>query len=162
MKRHTSCLVSGLQIIPGTDVDVTAGTFVPAAEEAPVEEVETDKVALSAGEEASLEEAKIDAEATEAVESDISQPEETEVVAVQVRVLVKGGPAEMAPAGRLCLLVHGDTSLGYGIVDGLWSVCGTPLHQNEIFDSQKEWSPHSLNISMVRLHVGPIAVKDQA
>lgn len=157
-----SCLVSGLQIIPGTDAGVTAGTFVPAAEEAPVEEVETDKVALSAGEEASLEEAKIDAEATEAVESDISQPEETEVVAVQVRVLVKGGPAEMAPAGRLCLLVHGDASLGYGIVDGLWSVCGTPLHQNEIFDSQKEWSPHSLNISMVRLHVGPIAVKDQA
>lgn len=157
-----SCLVSGLQIIPGTDAGVTAGTFVPAAEGAPVEEVETDKVALSAGEEASLEEAKIDAEATEAVESDISQPEETEVVAVQVRVLVKGGPAEMAPAGRLCLLVHGDASLGYGIVDGLWSVCGTPLHQNEIFDSQKEWSPHSLNISMVRLHVGPIAVKDQA
>uniref|UniRef100_A0A8D1HYY5 Amphiphysin n=1 Tax=Sus scrofa TaxID=9823 RepID=A0A8D1HYY5_PIG len=74
-------------IIPGTDVDVTAGTFVPAAEGAPVEEVETDKVALSAGEEASLEEAKIDAEATEAVESDISQPEETEVVAVQEKVI---------------------------------------------------------------------------
>uniref|UniRef100_A0A8D0QFG7 Amphiphysin n=2 Tax=Sus scrofa TaxID=9823 RepID=A0A8D0QFG7_PIG len=74
-------------IIPGTDVDVTAGTFVPAAEGAPVEEVETDKVALSAGEEASSEEAKIDAEATEAVESDISQPEETEVVAVQEKVI---------------------------------------------------------------------------
>uniref|UniRef100_A0A5G2R5I4 Amphiphysin n=1 Tax=Sus scrofa TaxID=9823 RepID=A0A5G2R5I4_PIG len=79
--------VEGAAIIPGTDVDVTAGTFVPAAEGAPVEEVETDKVALSAGEEASLEEAKIDAEATEAVESDISQPEETEVVAVQEKVI---------------------------------------------------------------------------
>uniref|UniRef100_A0A8D1C5H7 Amphiphysin n=1 Tax=Sus scrofa TaxID=9823 RepID=A0A8D1C5H7_PIG len=79
--------VEGAAIIPGTDVDVTAGTFVPAAEGAPVEEVETDKVALSAGEEASSEEAKIDAEATEAVESDISQPEETEVVAVQEKVI---------------------------------------------------------------------------
>ena len=79
--------VEGAAIIPGTDVDVTAGTFVPAAEGAPVEEVETDKVALSAGEEPSLEEAKIDAEATEAVESDISQPEETEVVAVQEKVI---------------------------------------------------------------------------
>ncbi|XP_047609155.1 amphiphysin isoform X2 [Phacochoerus africanus] len=79
--------VEGAAIIPGTDADVTAGTFVPAAEGPPVEEVETDKVALSAGEEASSEEAKIDAEATEAVESDISQPEETEVVAVQEKVI---------------------------------------------------------------------------
>uniref|UniRef100_A0A8C3WBH3 Amphiphysin n=1 Tax=Catagonus wagneri TaxID=51154 RepID=A0A8C3WBH3_9CETA len=79
--------VEGAAIIPGSDADVTAVTSVPAAEGAPVEEAETEKVALPAGEGASLEEAKVDAEATEAVEGDIAQLEETEVVAPQEKVI---------------------------------------------------------------------------
>nr|XP_019815016.1 PREDICTED: amphiphysin-like [Bos indicus] len=77
----------GLQIIPGTEADVTAGTLVPAAEGVPVEEAETEKAALPAGAGASLEEAKTDIEATEAIDGDRSQLEETEAVAAQEKVI---------------------------------------------------------------------------
>lgn len=69
---------------------MTVGISMPAAEGAPVEEAETEKAALPAGEGASLEEARIDAEATEAVDSDRSQPEETAAAAPPVSALVKG------------------------------------------------------------------------
>ncbi|XP_044626540.2 amphiphysin isoform X4 [Equus asinus] len=74
-------------IIPGTEADVTVGISMPAAEGAPVEEAETEKAALPAGEGASLEEARIDAEATEAVDSDRSQPEETAAAAPPEKVI---------------------------------------------------------------------------
>nr|XP_044626545.1 amphiphysin isoform X3 [Equus asinus] len=74
-------------IIPGTEADVTVGISMPAAEGAPVEEAETEKAALPAGEGASLEEARIDAEATETVDSDRSQPEETAAAAPPEKVI---------------------------------------------------------------------------
>ncbi|XP_027394962.1 amphiphysin [Bos indicus x Bos taurus] len=77
----------GAAIIPGTEADVTAGTLVPAAEGVPVEEAETEKAALPAGAGASLEEAKTDIEATEAIDGDRSQLEETEAVAAQEKVI---------------------------------------------------------------------------
>lgn len=110
-------MVSGLQLIPATDADVTAGTLVPAAERAPVGEAETEKVTLPAGEGASSEEAKIDTEATEAVDGDRPQPVETEAAATQVHVLANGGSREITPIEILCLLVNGGTSLECGVVD---------------------------------------------
>lgn len=87
-------MVSGFQVIPDTDDDVTAGTLGSAVEGAleegaPVEEAETEKAALPTGEGASLEEANIDTVATEIVDGDRSQPEETEVAARQVSILMK-------------------------------------------------------------------------
>uniref|UniRef100_A0A8C0S6U1 BAR domain-containing protein n=1 Tax=Canis lupus familiaris TaxID=9615 RepID=A0A8C0S6U1_CANLF len=68
-------------VIPGTDADVTVGTSVSAAEEAPVEEAEADKAVLPPGEGAGVEEARPDTEATQAVDGDRSQLEEAEAVA---------------------------------------------------------------------------------
>lgn len=117
LETDTACLVSGLQLIPATDADVTAGTLVPAAEGGPVGEAETEKVTLPAGEGASSEEAKIDTEATEAVDGDRPQPVETEAAATQVHVLVNGGSREVTPIEILCLLVNGGTSFECGAVD---------------------------------------------
>lgn len=83
------CLVSVLQIIPSTVADGIVGTLLSAGEGTPVEEAETEKAALPPGEEASLEETKIDTVTTEVIDSDRSQPEETETAAIQVSVLVK-------------------------------------------------------------------------
>ncbi|XP_065795412.1 amphiphysin [Muntiacus reevesi] len=74
-------------IIPGVEADVTAGTLVPVAEGVPVEEAETEKVALPAGAGAGLEEAKTDTGATEAIDGDRSQLEETEAAATQEKVI---------------------------------------------------------------------------
>lgn len=87
-------MVSGFQVIPDTDADVTVRTLGSAVEGAPeegppVEEAETEKTALPTGEGASLEEANIDTVATEVVDGDRSQPEETEVAARQVSFLMK-------------------------------------------------------------------------
>lgn len=84
--------VEGAVVIPDTDDDVTAGTLGSAVEGAPeegapVEEAETEKAALPTGEGASLEEANIDTVATEIVDGDRSQPEETEVAARQEKVI---------------------------------------------------------------------------
>uniref|UniRef100_A0A452REX2 SH3 domain-containing protein n=1 Tax=Ursus americanus TaxID=9643 RepID=A0A452REX2_URSAM len=81
---HTACLVSGLQVLPGTDADVTVGTSVSATEEALGEEAEMEKAALPAGEGAAFEEARTDTDTTQAAESDRSQPEEPEAAAPQV------------------------------------------------------------------------------
>ncbi|XP_077720220.1 amphiphysin isoform X4 [Canis aureus] len=75
------------QVIPGTDADVTVGTSVSAAEEAPVEEAEADKAVLPPGEGASVEEARPDTEATQAVDGDRSQLEEAEAVAPPEKVI---------------------------------------------------------------------------
>ena len=117
METDTACLVSALQLTPGTDADVMAGPLVPAAEGAPVGEAETEKVTLPAGEGVSSEEAKIDTEATEAVDGDRPQPVETEAAVTQVHVLVNGGSREIPPIEILCLLVNGGTSLGCGVGD---------------------------------------------
>nr|XP_019565801.1 PREDICTED: amphiphysin isoform X3 [Rhinolophus sinicus] len=82
----------GNLVIPDTDDDVTVGTLGSAVEGAPeegapVEEAETEKAALPTGEGASLEEANIDTVATEIVDGDRSQPEETEVAARQEKVI---------------------------------------------------------------------------
>nr|XP_025708912.1 amphiphysin isoform X2 [Callorhinus ursinus] len=74
-------------VIPGTDADVAVGTVVSAAEEAPVEEAETEKAALPAGEGAGVEEARTDADTTQPVDSDRSQPEEPEAAAPQEKVI---------------------------------------------------------------------------
>ncbi|XP_019565799.2 amphiphysin isoform X4 [Rhinolophus sinicus] len=84
--------VEGAVVIPDTDDDVTMGTLGSAVEGAPeegapVEEAETEKAALPTGEGASLEEANIDTVATEIVDGDRSQPEETEVAACQEKVI---------------------------------------------------------------------------
>ncbi|XP_032286457.1 amphiphysin [Phoca vitulina] len=79
--------VEGAVVIPGTDADVAVGTVVSAAEEAPVEEAETEKAALPAGEGAGGEEARTDADTTQAVDSDRSQPEEPEAAAPQEKVI---------------------------------------------------------------------------
>lgn len=97
-------MVSGFQVIPDTDDDVTVGTLGSAVEGAPeegapVEEAETEKAALPTGEEASLEEANIDTVATEIVDGDRSQPEETEVAARQVSIQMKWGSREKVPVG---------------------------------------------------------------
>ncbi|XP_025305128.1 amphiphysin isoform X3 [Canis lupus familiaris] len=75
------------QVIPGTDADVTVGTSVSAAEEAPVEEAEADKAVLPPGEGAGVEEARPDTEATQAVDGDRSQLEEAEAVAPLEKVI---------------------------------------------------------------------------
>ncbi|XP_038279657.1 amphiphysin isoform X3 [Canis lupus baileyi] len=75
------------QVIPGTDADVTVGTSVSAAEEAPVEEAEADKAVLPPGEGAGVEEARPDTEATQAVDGDRSQLEEAEAVAPPEKVI---------------------------------------------------------------------------
>lgn len=85
----TTCPVPGLQVVPGTDADVTVATLVSAAEEAPVEEAEMEKAALPTGEGAGVEEARTDADTAQAVDGDRSQPEESEVAAPQVSVPVK-------------------------------------------------------------------------
>ncbi|XP_070322708.1 amphiphysin isoform X2 [Odocoileus virginianus] len=74
-------------IIPGVEADVTAGTLVPEAEGVPVEEAETEKVALLAGAGAGLEEAKTDTGSAEAIDGDRSQLEETEAAATQEKVI---------------------------------------------------------------------------
>uniref|UniRef100_A0A8C0LBS2 Amphiphysin n=1 Tax=Canis lupus dingo TaxID=286419 RepID=A0A8C0LBS2_CANLU len=74
-------------VIPGTDADVTVGTSVSAAEEAPVEEAEADKAVLPPGEGAGVEEARPDTEATQAVDGDRSQLEEAEAVAPLEKVI---------------------------------------------------------------------------
>ncbi|XP_038279656.1 amphiphysin isoform X2 [Canis lupus baileyi] len=74
-------------VIPGTDADVTVGTSVSAAEEAPVEEAEADKAVLPPGEGAGVEEARPDTEATQAVDGDRSQLEEAEAVAPPEKVI---------------------------------------------------------------------------
>lgn len=84
--------VEGAVVIPDTDDDVTVGTLGSAVEGAPeegapVEEAETEKAALPTGEGASLEEDNIDTVATEIVDGDRSQPEETEVAARQEKVI---------------------------------------------------------------------------
>ncbi|XP_073743004.1 amphiphysin isoform X1 [Callorhinus ursinus] len=79
--------VEGAVVIPGTDADVAVGTVVSAAEEAPVEEAETEKAALPAGEGAGVEEARTDADTTQPVDSDRSQPEEPEAAAPQEKVI---------------------------------------------------------------------------
>ncbi|XP_077720217.1 amphiphysin isoform X1 [Canis aureus] len=79
--------VEGAVVIPGTDADVTVGTSVSAAEEAPVEEAEADKAVLPPGEGASVEEARPDTEATQAVDGDRSQLEEAEAVAPPEKVI---------------------------------------------------------------------------
>lgn len=84
---------------------MTAGTLVPAAEGVPVEEAETEKVALPAGAGAGLEEAKTDTGATEAIDGDRSQLEETEAAATQVRVLVSEVSREVVAPGTLCWLM---------------------------------------------------------
>lgn len=87
-------MFSDFQIIPGPDANETIGTLVSTVEGAPVEGAETEKAALPTGEGASLEEAKIDTGTTEVVDSDRSQPEETEAAAPQVspsKIEVLGG-----------------------------------------------------------------------
>lgn len=84
--------VEGAVVIPDTDDDVTVGTLGSAVEGAPeegapVEEAETEKAALPTGEGASLEEDNIETVATEIVDGDRSQPEETEVAARQEKVI---------------------------------------------------------------------------
>lgn len=79
--------VEGAVIIPGPDANETIGTLVSTVEGAPVEVAETEKAALPTGEGASLEEAKIDTGTTEVVDSDRSQPEETEAAAPQEKVI---------------------------------------------------------------------------
>uniref|UniRef100_A0A8C0LD79 Amphiphysin n=1 Tax=Canis lupus dingo TaxID=286419 RepID=A0A8C0LD79_CANLU len=79
--------VEGAVVIPGTDADVTVGTSVSAAEEAPVEEAEADKAVLPPGEGAGVEEARPDTEATQAVDGDRSQLEEAEAVAPLEKVI---------------------------------------------------------------------------
>ncbi|XP_011374993.1 amphiphysin isoform X2 [Pteropus vampyrus] len=74
-------------IIPSTDADGIVGTLLSAGEGTPVEEAETEKAALPPGEEASLEETKIDTVTTEVIDSDRSQPEETETAAIQEKVI---------------------------------------------------------------------------
>ncbi|KAM9651366.1 amphiphysin isoform 1-T1 [Trichechus inunguis] len=74
-------------VVPGTDVDVAAGTLALTAEGAPVEEAETEKAALPAEQAINLEEAKADTETTEAVDSDRPLPEETEVAVPQEKVI---------------------------------------------------------------------------
>ncbi|XP_032944652.1 amphiphysin [Rhinolophus ferrumequinum] len=79
-------------VIPDTDADVTVRTLGSAVEGAPeegapVEEAETEKAALPTGEGASLEEANIDTVATEVIDGDRSQPEDTEVAAHQEKVI---------------------------------------------------------------------------
>uniref|UniRef100_A0A673U3M6 Amphiphysin n=1 Tax=Suricata suricatta TaxID=37032 RepID=A0A673U3M6_SURSU len=69
-------------VLPGTEVDVTVGTLVSAAEEAPVEEAEVEKAALPTGEGAG-----VDADTTQAVEGDGSQPEESEAAVPQEKVI---------------------------------------------------------------------------
>lgn len=78
--------MSGLQVLPGTDADVTVGTSVSATEEALGEEAEMEKAALPAGEGAAFEEARTDTDTTQAAESDRSRPEEPEAAAPQVSV----------------------------------------------------------------------------
>lgn len=103
-----------LQVLPGTDADMTVGTLVSAAEGAAVEEAEAEKeTALPPGEGASLEEPKLDTEATEAVDSDRCQPEAAEAAAPPVSVLVKWRFEGEAPAGMLCWLTA--IVLGRGI-----------------------------------------------
>ncbi|CAK7309340.1 amphiphysin isoform X3 [Vulpes vulpes] len=75
------------QVIPGTDADVTVGTSVLAAEEAPVEEAEAEKAVLPPGEGAGVEEARPETEATQAVDGDRSQLEEAEAVAPPEKVI---------------------------------------------------------------------------
>ncbi|CAK7309339.1 amphiphysin isoform X2 [Vulpes vulpes] len=74
-------------VIPGTDADVTVGTSVLAAEEAPVEEAEAEKAVLPPGEGAGVEEARPETEATQAVDGDRSQLEEAEAVAPPEKVI---------------------------------------------------------------------------
>ncbi|XP_044945460.1 amphiphysin isoform X2 [Mustela lutreola] len=74
-------------VIPGTDATVTPGAVVLAAEEAPVEETEMEKAALPAGEGAGVEETRTDADTMEAIDRDISQPEEPEAAAPQEKVI---------------------------------------------------------------------------
>uniref|UniRef100_A0A673TUY1 Amphiphysin n=1 Tax=Suricata suricatta TaxID=37032 RepID=A0A673TUY1_SURSU len=74
--------VEGAVVLPGTEVDVTVGTLVSAAEEAPVEEAEVEKAALPTGEGAG-----VDADTTQAVEGDGSQPEESEAAVPQEKVI---------------------------------------------------------------------------
>lgn len=84
---------------------MTAGTLVPEAEGVPVEEAETEKVALLAGAGAGLEEAKTDTGSAEAIDGDRSQLEETEAAATQVRVLVSEVSREVVATGTLCWLL---------------------------------------------------------
>ncbi|XP_044945459.1 amphiphysin isoform X1 [Mustela lutreola] len=79
--------VEGAVVIPGTDATVTPGAVVLAAEEAPVEETEMEKAALPAGEGAGVEETRTDADTMEAIDRDISQPEEPEAAAPQEKVI---------------------------------------------------------------------------
>ncbi|CAK7309341.1 amphiphysin isoform X1 [Vulpes vulpes] len=79
--------VEGAVVIPGTDADVTVGTSVLAAEEAPVEEAEAEKAVLPPGEGAGVEEARPETEATQAVDGDRSQLEEAEAVAPPEKVI---------------------------------------------------------------------------
>lgn len=95
---------------------MTAGTLVPAAEGIPVEEAETEKVALTPGAGAGLEEAKTDTGATEAIDGDRSQLEETEAAATQVRVLVSEVSWEVVATGTLCWLMMIPF---FGVMDGL-------------------------------------------
>ncbi|KAM9216673.1 amphiphysin isoform 2-T2 [Dugong dugon] len=74
-------------VVPGTDVDVAAGTLALTAEGTPVEEAETEKAALPAEKGINLEETKADTETTEAVDSDRPFPEETEVAVPQEKVI---------------------------------------------------------------------------
>ncbi|XP_059253232.1 amphiphysin isoform X2 [Mustela nigripes] len=74
-------------VIPGTDATVTPGAVVLAAEEAPVEETEMEKAALPAGEGAGVEETRTGADTMEAIDRDISQPEEPEAAAPQEKVI---------------------------------------------------------------------------
>ncbi|KAI6051248.1 amphiphysin isoform X1 [Marmota monax] len=73
-------------VIPETDVDVAAGTTLPA-EGTLVEEAEAEKVALPAEEGGSLEEAKTDTEPTEVTDKDRPQPTETEAAMPQEKVI---------------------------------------------------------------------------
>ncbi|XP_059253231.1 amphiphysin isoform X1 [Mustela nigripes] len=79
--------VEGAVVIPGTDATVTPGAVVLAAEEAPVEETEMEKAALPAGEGAGVEETRTGADTMEAIDRDISQPEEPEAAAPQEKVI---------------------------------------------------------------------------
>lgn len=84
------CLIFGLQIIFGIEVDVIVGIFMSVAEGVLVEEVEIEKVVFLVGEGVSLEEVRIDVEVVEVVDSDRFQLEEIVVVVFSVSVLVKG------------------------------------------------------------------------
>ncbi|KAG8516826.1 Amphiphysin [Galemys pyrenaicus] len=85
--HHGGGASGGGRITPGNEADVAAGILVSAAEGAPVEEAELEKAALPAREGASAEEAKVDTETTEAVHSDRPQPEDTEAVVPQEKVI---------------------------------------------------------------------------